>query len=196
MQSIKKKVLVFGGAFNPPTLSHQEIIGMSLKIPYIKEVWVMPSGNRQDKKLSITNYHRIQMLEIIKKYVFSNTSKLVISNFELNLPTPTSTYTTSQKLKKLYKNLDFYFAFGSDSYNSMSMWKRGNYLKNNLKLIIFNRSNDKIKPGNNVITVLNQKLKNICSSDVRKLISEGRDISYATSRHIQKYIKENKLYIN
>lgn len=53
----RKKVAVYGGSFNPPTMSHFEIMRMiidDIKIDdkSLDELWVVPCGDRRDKKIS------------------------------------------------------------------------------------------------------------------------------------------------
>jgi nicotinate-nucleotide adenylyltransferase len=49
-----KKVLLFPGAFNPPHLGHVAILEATLKKESFDEIWIIPSGNRDDKVISTT----------------------------------------------------------------------------------------------------------------------------------------------
>lgn len=44
-------VALYGGAFDPPHLGHLSIINELQSIEFIQEVWLLPSGDRDDKKL-------------------------------------------------------------------------------------------------------------------------------------------------
>ena len=44
-------VALYGGAFDPPHLGHLSIINELQNIEFIQEVWLLPSGDREDKKL-------------------------------------------------------------------------------------------------------------------------------------------------
>lgn len=53
----KRKIAVYGGSFNPPTKSHYEIMRMlieeiKIKDESVDEVWMIPCGDRTDKKLA------------------------------------------------------------------------------------------------------------------------------------------------
>ena len=53
----KKKIAVYGGSFNPPTMSHFQILTMvmdQIKVDGQKfdEIWMIPCGDRYDKKIS------------------------------------------------------------------------------------------------------------------------------------------------
>lgn len=53
-----RKVLLFPGAFNPPHLGHGAILETALKKETFDEVWIIPSGNRDDKVISTTYENR------------------------------------------------------------------------------------------------------------------------------------------
>jgi nicotinic acid mononucleotide adenylyltransferase len=58
----KRKILLFGGSFSPPTLAHEAIIAACLDMKDFDEVWVMPSGDRADKVIAIQDEDRLKML--------------------------------------------------------------------------------------------------------------------------------------
>lgn len=53
-KSNRPETIIYGGAFNPPTLSHVAILQAVLEFaePTQSEVWVMPSGTRLDKAIT------------------------------------------------------------------------------------------------------------------------------------------------
>ena len=44
-------VALYGGALDPPHKSHLSIIHELMNIDFINEVWLLPCGERNDKKL-------------------------------------------------------------------------------------------------------------------------------------------------
>ena len=50
-----KNILLFPGAFNPPHYGHIETVKIALEKVSFDELWIMPSGKRDDKTIS-TNY--------------------------------------------------------------------------------------------------------------------------------------------
>ena len=53
----RKKIAVYGGSFNPPTMSHFQILRMVLEEikvdgEHFDEAWMIPCGDRADKKIS------------------------------------------------------------------------------------------------------------------------------------------------
>lgn len=63
----KPCVAIYGGSFNPPTMSHYQIMQMiieEIKIngESISEVWMIPCGDRTDKKISTPGEKRLVIL--------------------------------------------------------------------------------------------------------------------------------------
>lgn len=53
----RKKIAVYGGSFNPPTMSHYEIMRMIIEEVKVDgesldEIWMVPWGERTDKRIS------------------------------------------------------------------------------------------------------------------------------------------------
>ena len=53
----RKCIAIYGGSFNPPTMSHYQIMKMlveeiDINDQPISEVWMVPCGDRTDKKIS------------------------------------------------------------------------------------------------------------------------------------------------
>ena len=53
-----KKILFFPGAFNPPHNGHISLVQTALNQFTFDEVWIMPSGRRDDGKIISTNYEQ------------------------------------------------------------------------------------------------------------------------------------------
>lgn len=49
-----RKILLYPGAFNPPHYGHVEAVELALKNQSFDEVWIIPSGKREDKIISTT----------------------------------------------------------------------------------------------------------------------------------------------
>ena len=55
-----KKVAILGGSFDPPTISHLQLASETLNsCSEINEVWIVPCGDRPDKKLGATPKSRL-----------------------------------------------------------------------------------------------------------------------------------------
>jgi nicotinate-nucleotide adenylyltransferase len=187
------KILVFGGAFNPPTLAHETIIRACLAMPGFDQVWIMPSGERLDKAIAASDADRLKMLEIVKAQVFDGDPRLVVSDFELKLPRPTQTARTVQALEDEYPNAEFWFAFGADAYRDMPNWENGRKLMNTIKVVLFARSTADHIEGIDFIDI---NLPNISATKVRQAIKTGKSPNDLVSEGVARYIESRGLYQN
>ena len=185
------KRIVFGGAFNPPTIAHYEIINYLLdKFPDY-ELLVMPTNSFYNKNGLAPFNSRIEMLEIMKKRI--DNDRLIISDLENRDERFMGTYNT---LKELNHPL---FVIGADSLNTLSKWIKGPELIKENTFIVFPR------PGYDINEILNRKdykeyKKNfmilddfpeydISSTQYRNGLEE------VVFSEINDYIKKNKLYV-
>lgn len=191
-----QKIIIFGGAFNPPTLAHEAIIGACLNLPGFDAVWMMPSGDRLDKHIQISDSDRLALCQLVHAARFNNDPRLLVTDFELQLPRPTQTYHTVHALQEAHPSTDFWAVFGSDSYRSMPTWEEGKMLRR-LPIILVHRAGETtIAPDHGITLALSPELAQMSSTTVRERISKGHAIDDLVSEPVLEYIASHKLYIS
>ena len=191
------KILVFGGAFNPPTNAHAQIIQACLEAPEFSEVWVMPSGDRYDKQMATDDRHRLDMLRLIKRDQFGDNPRLKVTDFELELPRPSETIRTVGALALAHPDTDFWFVFGADSYASMPQWQGGLALQAELSVALLPRGDIELPPENEQIVHLPDIATDtaaVSSTQVREALSIGNDIRHFVCNAVHEYIQQRALY--
>lgn len=187
--------MIFGSAFNPPTLAHEAIIRICLELPQFDEIWLMPSGDRLDKITGVSDEHRLRMSKILATRIFPGEKRVRVTDFELKLPRPTQTYQTSRALSLAYPDANFWWAIGTDSYFSMPEWEHGAELQQNLNLLVFDSgARNKIKRGNVTHLYLPDAVSDVSSTHVRKLAAAGGDLDGLVRPPIVRYIARHGLY--
>lgn len=114
--SLKDKVAVFGGSFNPPTKSHQRMIKDFSEV--FKEVWVVPVFSPPHKNNLISFEHRKIMLEMICESlsnvkILDIDKTIALEKFKNQEDAVNYTFETMQELRKLTDN-ELIFATGPD----------------------------------------------------------------------------------
>ncbi len=188
------EVIVFGGSFNPPTHAHAEVVKNCLEQPEIDEVWVMPSGARTDKAFSTTDQERMDMLHIMKNTVFRGDSRLVISDFELQLPRPTETYQTLGALGMAYPETKFWFAFGADAYRGMPAWENGQEMQDTLPMYLLPRDGD-IPPDAPNVRHLPPLRQETSSTLAREAVVTQQPLEQFVPVAIAQHIQRQQLYV-
>src|SRR4051812_39021789 len=64
-----KKVLIYPGAFNPPHYGHVATVELALKKYPFDEVWIIPSGKREDKIISTTYNDRRNLSNLFVEFL-------------------------------------------------------------------------------------------------------------------------------
>lgn len=113
---MKKKVIVFGGAFNPPTKGHEAVIRELLNCG--DEVWVFPSYAHAHGKKPISFKKRIELTQILVDII--GDKRVLVKDdekecFELLRKDYVYTYDLLVFLSNKYKDIDFVFSCGSDN---------------------------------------------------------------------------------
>ncbi len=107
------KKIVYGGAFNPPTKAHLEIIKYLLNKFPENELIILPTNNLYDKKDLAEFHFRFEMLEIICQGL---SNKISISDYEASLNKYQGTYYILEHFNHPY------FVIGADSLQNIHKW--------------------------------------------------------------------------
>lgn len=142
-----KKVIIYGGAFNPPTRAHQAILQAVVEkaASIDADVWLMLSGQRKDKTISSSREARIKYAEALLLDIDSMGVNILINTVEIDNDKPTETYQTVIDIDNKYPGCKQIWVFGSDSILTMSNWRGGEWLLNNLDMLIIQRAGYEIK---------------------------------------------------
>lgn len=132
-----KRVCVFGGAFDPMTLGHYYLAEY---VSYIfDEVWIVPCNAHLFNKKMTSASDRISMcLEYTKTKNPNN--NIFVSDYEIKNKLKGTTLELATGLKKDYPELNFSFLIGMDNANNIHKFYEHEYLINNFKFVIANRT--------------------------------------------------------
>ncbi len=176
-------ILVYGGAFNPPTLAHYKIADLLIKKFNCNFIFV-PVGGSYNKDNMISFEHRFNMTKIIADKLES-----VVLDIEDNTKF-LGTYELLKKLKKIDNNL--YFIMGADNVVNINTWINAEKLIKEFKFIVLTRNNIEI----NLSEIEYPENFEIVNIDFDISSSEFRENSNTNiiDQDVLKYIKNNNLY--
>ena len=187
MNKGSKKLLVFGGSFDPPHQGHKAIVDAACSVIKPDLVLIIPC-NKQPLKItdSASAEHRLNMT----KLMFSG-SNYVVSDYEINKSGTSYTLDTLKYLEKVYRKSDIYLLIGEDSYLSFVQWKNFEEIVKKYKLVVVARSGKGLKnkfPSARSITFITNFMHPASSTDAR-----AGDLQYIDQNVID-YINSNGLY--
>ena len=128
-------VVVFGGAFNPPTIAHKEIFYHIKKSLDFSKFIYLPVSNLYTKSSLISNFHRLNML----KLMVSDMEGAEVSELELNDSDFMGTYKSLLRIQDQY-NEEVAFVIGADNLRNIHNWKFADNLLKEFKFIVIKRN--------------------------------------------------------
>lgn len=197
-----KKIVVFGGSFNPPLNSHFSLAEQIVnEYEDVEKIIFVPVNNLYEKADLLGNEHRYNMLNLVCR----KNPNFEVSRIELDSNRPLYTIETLTILQKQYPDKIIVFTMGSDNLKELSTWKRADELVKKFRILILERDEDNIntiiesdaflrKNKASFIKVKNNVRSNLNSTFVRKKIREGKSIRYLTPDEVVFYMQENNLF--
>jgi len=185
-----KKVLLFGGSYNPIHHGHINaalIVSKSIKVD---EVWLMPRRFDYDGSLLLNSKHRLNMINLaIKHFPKFKICDVEIKDVERKL---VYTYNTISLLTTKYPDVDFYFLIGADQVNNFRSWLEPYKLSSMVQFVCYRRPGYEIDES--IVKEFNFKVVDgpqvdMSSTEIRagKLNKMNEDI--------QDYINKHHLYL-
>lgn len=171
-----KPTVIYGGAFNPPTRAHQAILQACVEYarPLDGDIWLLPSASRADKHIDTPETWRIELCEALARDVMRRGVQLRIDTTELSRPKPTETYDTVCEFREMYPEREFTWVFGADSVQTMREWHGGEWMYDNLSMLVVPRAGTNVAAlGSHARYLAMQQPSNISSTIVRACIAAG-----------------------
>ncbi|MBQ7815874.1 MAG: nicotinate (nicotinamide) nucleotide adenylyltransferase, partial [Oscillospiraceae bacterium] len=134
------KILMFGGAFDPPHKGHISILKKAAEYTDFDKILVIPTGTPTHKKNCVAPFDvRLHMAKLVFEPIGENVQ--VIDYEGTNLKDD-YTYLTLEYLKEKYSNPHIYMAIGSDSLFNLDSWKNYTDVIKNCTVLAFAREDD------------------------------------------------------
>ena len=197
-----KKIILFGGTFNPVHIGHMEMLSALSMMENADRILLMPDKIPPHKicDMLASNEHRLNMCKILAGR-FNN---VFVSQLELNREGKSYTLDTVKELKALYPDYQLAIAIGGDMLASFDKWKDYRELLKLCQIICFSRIGveenllqEKIKNFNEIgadIVLLDNEITEISSSFLRRNINNFEILSKYIDKEILNYITDNNIY--
>ena len=167
---------LFFGSFNPIHNGHLNIAEYILQQQYCEEIWFIISPQnpfKQEIHLLEENL-RLKMVEA----ALNAHPQLKACNIEFNMPRPSYTIETLQKLSNLYPDKKFALIIGEDNLKNFHLWREYERIAATYLIYVYPRPS--VHTTNiyfpNLVRI-KAPLSKISSTEIRQMIREGKDIS-------------------
>lgn len=196
---MKNKILIFGGTFNPIHNGHLILAEHCINEEGFDKVVFIPTMNPYYKD-TLDFDTRLKML----KMAIKDNDKFAYSSIEKRYNLEGKLYLILEKIAELSDD-DITILIGSDSLMNLDWWYKIDEILKNYKILVLKRDDDdeaisikiaeyKEKNGAD-IKVLNNKRVEISSSMIREMIKNGKSIKYLVRDDVEKFIRDEKLYV-
>lgn len=175
MEYNTRETIVYGGAFNPPTKAHQAILQACIDYaePRHADVWLLPSASRRDKEIQTTSERRLELCDALVGDVMKRMVDVSVNRMELDRQGMTETRETVRELSATYPDRSFTWVYGSDAVESMPSWRGGEWLRDNLSMLVIDRPGILLETlGANAVR-LSVYTDDVSSTEVRRRLHDG-----------------------
>ncbi len=192
-----------GGTFDPIHNAHLNLAEQAYRQFSLDAVWMLPNGNPPHKSgvRQEDVSHRIRMIQL----AIENRPYLKLCNLETSKKEFHYTFETLQHLKNAYPHMIFYFIMGADSLFEFDAWREPEAISRDCVILAAVRDNHHQEQMSGKVAELKARFgadirlldtpnMDIASSEIRKRICRGEDISGMMPPRVADYIKKNALY--
>lgn len=182
------KVGLFFGSFNPIHHGHLIIGQYMLDQAKLDEVWfvVSPQNPLKKGKDIMDPKHRLAMVKLAIK----GNPKFKASDVEFDMPVPSYTAYTLNKLTDKFPKNEFVLIMGTDNLQHFESWKDHEQILMNHEILAYFR--DGATGGefakNQKVRVMKGPMLNLSATFIRGLTRMGRSIRYLVPDEVEEYM--------
>lgn len=187
------KVAVLGGRFDPIHVGHLLIARQVLEFdPTIDKVLFVPAFQHQWKPIVASPKDRIAMIESVLE------ERMEVSDIEIKRGGVSYSIDTIKSFKK-ETGAEIYWVVGSDIVTEFNRWKNSDELVKEATFLVFPRDPydlpKDLPKGFELISSPNLLVTSFSGTAIRERIKAGKSIKYLVPEEVERYIKENSLYV-
>ena len=196
------RIGVFGGTFDPIHMGHLIVAEDARAALELDKVLFIPAGQPWFKSYrQITDaHHRLAMVRLA---VEGNPS-FDVTDIEIRRTGPSYTVDTLAELREQYPDAEFIVILGVDALREIDRWHQPRKLFELASVVGMARPGTAINlsvlhaaiPGSSSrIRLLDSALMDISGTDIRRRVTDVRSIRYRVPAAVERYIRENGLYL-
>ena len=196
------RIGVFGGTFDPIHMGHLIVAEDARAALELDKVLFIPAGQPWFKSYrQITDaHHRLAMVRLA---VEGNPS-FDVTDIEITRTGPSYTVDTLAELREQHPDAEFIVILGVDALREIDRWHQPRKLFELASVVGMARPGTAINlsvlheaiPGSSSrIRLLDSALMDISGTDIRRRVADVRSIRYRVPAAVERYIRENGLYV-
>jgi nicotinate-nucleotide adenylyltransferase len=187
--SLRKKIGIFGGTFDPVHHGHLILARDALEQLELDELIFIPAA-LSPHKLSgspATADARVEML----RAAIEGEPRFCLDSLELERPAPSYTVDTIEALRSREPEAQFVYLIGEDNVAQLTTWRRFLDLSKMVQFAVLDRTG--LRTQHPYPTV--RRHIDISASDIRIRVARGQSIRYFVPLAVEKIIRARQLYL-
>ncbi len=165
---------LFGGAFNPPHLTHRRIIEASMQQLPVSRVIVLPAGahpHKQDEDSELAPADdRLELCRL----AFGDLPGVVIDDREVRRPGLSYTVDTLREFRVEAPDTPLYFLIGSDNLPLLDTWREPDAIRSLCSIVTYPRLHHPVDQTQ-VEQVLTVEPDNVSATSIRAALRAGEE---------------------
>lgn len=193
-----KRIGLYGGSFDPVHLGHLALARAAVGHLGLDELRVLPAGAPWQKARELAPAeHRAAMVAL----AIHGEPRLVLDRTELDRSGPSYMIDTVHQLKAAHPEpAEWFMVIGQDQYGQLHTWREWRELAHEVTLAVAGRDgvsptpSDEVRAHRHHVVTLALPRIDISSSEIRRRIARGQDISSMVPAAVASYIDRHHLY--
>jgi nicotinate-nucleotide adenylyltransferase len=180
------ELAIFGGSFDPPHVGHVLLVSYALSVSSIERVIVAPVYSHALGKELTAFEHRLRMCEL----AFAPLRSVEVSDIEQHLGGTSYTIELLEAIRDAHPGQTLRLLIGADILRQAYLWRDFARVRALAPLLVAGRggfSHPEVDPEAPVLPA-------VSSSEVRRALSEGRDVHARVPLRVLRYIETHRLY--
>jgi len=197
------RIGIFGGTFDPIHLGHLIVAEQAREQASLDEVWFVPAArppHKLDQSISPFD-RRAEMISL----AITGQPQFRLERIEKDRPGPSFTVDTLSELQTAHPEHTFALIVGADCLPDLKNWREPQRILELAELVVSARpgwpmmEREELLKSVALTTLRMSRVDvpqvEIASREIRQRTAEGRTIRYLTTRAVEEYIRERKLYL-
>jgi nicotinate-nucleotide adenylyltransferase len=197
----RKRVGVYGGAFDPPHSAHHSLAQAAIAQIKLDQMMVLPTGRAWHKPRLLTSAeHRIRMARI----AFADLACVEVDERETQRMGATYTIDTLSELLQEQPDAELFLCMGADQFSAFETWHRWQDITKIATICIAGRdSSAYLKPPSSQASPVLAACKMrsidmpnmpVSATQIRQNVSRGLNIDHLVNPDVARYIAQHGLY--
>ncbi len=194
------RIAIFGGTFNPVHCGHYEMAKAVAEMGNIDKLLIIPDNIPPHKAASelVSGEDRLNMCRL----AFGDIQKAEVADLELKRQGRSFTVDTLKALKE--DNNEYYLVCGGDMVETFDTWHKFHeilklahiiaFKRQGVENVLFERGVQIIRSAGGKITVMDNDIPVVSSTDIRKAVKSGSALIGLVPAAVAKYILNKGLY--